>query len=52
MSDSQKTMTIVFHAILSKNFTFDGERKIVIRGEEPIFAGGWKQSNVPVYVEG
>ena len=41
----EKTLTIVFHAILSKNFNFDDGKKIVICGEEPIFAGGWEKCN-------
>ena len=47
----KNTLTIIFHAILSKNFNFDDGKKIVIRGEEPVFTGGWKESNVPVLIE-
>jgi hypothetical protein len=48
---NEKTLTIVFHAILSKNFTVHEGEKIVIRGENPIFAGGWERSIVPVTIE-
>ena len=48
----EKTLTIVFHAILSKNFLFDDGMKIVIRGDEPIFKGGWERCNIPVNIEG
>ena len=51
MNMSEKTITIVFHAILSKSFNFDDGKRIVIRGEEPIFVGDWKNSNVPVVIE-
>ena len=43
----EKTITIVFHAMLFKDYDADDERqKIVIYGEEPIFMGGWDASNV------
>ncbi|CAB4006991.1 Hypothetical predicted protein [Paramuricea clavata] len=46
-----KTLTVVFHAILSKKFEL-GDRIIVIRGDEPVFAGGWDGRGVPVIQEG
>jgi hypothetical protein len=47
-----ETLTVVFHAILSKKFTFDDGAVIVIRGDKPVFAGGWHEGGVPIYVEG
>ncbi|CAB4014622.1 Hypothetical predicted protein, partial [Paramuricea clavata] len=47
-NDSQNTLTVVFHAILSNKFKLEDGTKIVIRGDEPLFAGGWNKGGVPV----
>ena len=46
----EKTLTVVFHAILSDKFKFDGEMRILIRGDEPVF-GGWNKGGIPVKTE-
>ena len=47
----EKALTVVFHAILSKRFDLDVVKKIVIRGEGPIFKGTWEKGGVPVTME-
>jgi hypothetical protein len=42
-----KSLTVVFHAILSDKFQWDKDTQIVIRGEEPLFYG-WNQDSVYV----
>jgi hypothetical protein len=48
---AQKTLTVVFHAILSNKFKRDDDTKIVIRGQQPIFADGWKEGGVRITTE-
>jgi hypothetical protein len=47
----EKTLTVVFHAILSKKFKLDGGTKVVIRGDQPIFADDWNEGGVPITTE-
>jgi hypothetical protein len=47
----EKTLTVVFHAILSKKFKLDGGT-VVIRGGQPVFADGWSNGGVPITTEG
>ena len=35
----EETFTVVFHALLSDKFKWDENKKIIIRGEEPVFYG-------------
>ena len=46
-TNNEKTLTVVFHAILSDKFEVDDETRIVIRGDLPVF-GGWDDGGVPV----
>jgi hypothetical protein len=48
----REILTVVFHAILSKQFKLGTGTEIVIRGDKPVFAGGWHEGGVPIYVEG
>ena len=45
-----ETLTVVFHAILSKKFELDDGTTIVIRGDEPVFTG-WEEGGVPIDAE-
>jgi hypothetical protein len=48
INSAEKTLTVVFHAILSKEFKRDEDTKIVIRGKQPIFPDDWHEGGVPV----
>jgi hypothetical protein len=48
----EKTLTVVFHAILSTKFSLDDVMKVVIRGDQPVFADDWNEGGVPVTTEG
>ncbi len=43
------TLTVVFHAILSNEFKWDDDSKVVIRGQEPIFPG-WNSDSDGVHM--
>ena len=47
MKTDEKTLTVVFHAILSDNFPMGKDSKLVIRGDEPIF-DGWNKHGIHV----
>jgi hypothetical protein len=46
----EKSIVVVFHAILSDKYKFDSNTKIVIRGEEPFF-DGWEKDSVHLEAE-
>jgi hypothetical protein len=41
----EKSLIVVFHAILSNKFDWDNDTKIVIRGQAPVFYG-WDKDGV------
>ena len=50
MKNEERTITVVFHAILSDKFAMGNDSKLVIRGDEPIF-GGWNKHGIHVQFE-
>ena len=50
-TDSEKTFTVIFHAMLSNKFKWDDYTQVEIRGSEPVF-NGWKNTGLLVTSEG
>jgi hypothetical protein len=46
----EKSITVVFHAILSNKCKLENDMKIVIRGGEPVF-NGWNKDGVHINTE-